>query len=433
VKAKIPLRMKRLLLLLSLLFLSDLLRAQEKVLLLEAEGIINPPMANYLVRGIEKGEREGHPLIIQLDTPGGLMDSMRQIVKKMLTSQVPIIVYVAPSGSRAASAGVFITLASHIAAMAPGTHIGAAHPVELGEKKMDETMMKKVVNDAVAFIKTIARERKRNEVWAEKAVRESSSITAEEALRLGVIDMVVPTLEELLEKLDGRKVSLEGQKVFLLKTKGAEVIKLKMTFRDKLLHTLSNPMIAYILLMLGIYGLFFELSNPGAIFPGVVGGICIILAFFAFQMLPVNYAGIALIILGIILLILEVKVHSYGLLSMGGIISLILGSLMLIESPAQYLRISLSVILPFVLVSAGFFLFALTMVIKAQRRKPITGKEGLIGQRGKALTDIMPQGKVELLGEIWEAYSEEMIPKGETVEVVGVEGLKVKVKRKEGE
>jgi len=425
--------MKRTLLALSLLFLPSLLLSQERIFLLEAEGIINPPMANYIVRGIERAEREGYPLIIQLDTPGGLMDSMRQIVKKMLTSQVPIIVYVAPSGSRAASAGVFITLASHIAVMAPGTHIGAAHPVELGEKKMDETMMKKVLNDAVAFIKTIAKERKRNEVWAEKAVRESSSITAEEALKLGVIDMVASTLEELLEKLNERRVPIEGQKVFLLKTKGAEVVKLKMTFRDRLLHTLSNPMIAYILLMLGIYGLFFELSNPGAIFPGVVGGICIILAFFAFQMLPVNYAGIALIILGIILLILEVKVHSYGLLSMGGIISLILGSLMLIESPAQYLRISLLVILPFVLVSAGFFLFALTMVIKAQRRRPITGKEGLIGQRGKALTDLVPKGKVEVLGEIWEAYSDEAIRAGEVVEVIGVEGLKVKVKRKEGE
>jgi len=425
--------MKRLLCVLSLVFLPSLLLSQEKMFLLEAEGIINPPMANYIVRGIERAEREGCPLIIQLDTPGGLMDSMRQIVKKMLTSQVPIIVYVAPSGSRAASAGVFITLASHIAVMAPGTHIGAAHPVELGEKKMDETMMKKVLNDAVAFIKTIAKERKRNEIWAEKAVRESSSITAEEALRLGVIDMVTSTLEELLEKLHERKVLVEGQKVFLLKTKGAEVVKLKMTFRDRLLHTLSNPMIAYILLMLGIYGLFFELSNPGAIFPGVVGGICIILAFFAFQMLPVNYAGIALIILGIILLILEVKIHSYGLLSMGGIISLMLGSLMLIESPAQYLRISLLVILPFVVVSAGFFLFALTMVIKAQRRKPITGKEGLIGQRGKALTDLVPTGKVEVLGEIWEAYSDEAIRAGELVEVIGVEGLKVKVKRKEGE
>jgi len=424
--------MKRLLFVLILLFLPSLLFSQEKIFLLEAEGIVNPPMANYIVRGIKRAEKEGYPLIIQLDTPGGLMDSMRQIVKKMLTSQVPIIVYVAPSGSRAASAGVFITLASHVAVMAPGTHIGAAHPVELGEKKMDEAMMKKVLNDTVAYVKTIAKERKRNEVWAEKAVRESSSITAEEALKLGVIDMVASTLEELLEKLHGQKVTIEGQRVFLLNTKGAEVIELKMTFRDKLLHTLSNPMIAYILLMLGIYGLFFELSNPGAIFPGVVGGICLILAFFAFQMLPVNYAGIALIILGIILLILEVKVHSYGLLSIGGIISLILGSLMLIETPAQYLRISLIVILPFVLVSAGFFLFALTMVIKAQRRRPMTGKEGLIGQRGKALTDLAPEGKVEVLGEIWEAYSDEMIRASEAIEVIGVEGLKIKVKRKEG-
>ncbi len=403
------------------------------ILLLEAEGIINPPMAGYIVRGIEKAEREGAlALIIQLDTPGGLMDSMRRIVKKILGAEVPVIVYVAPSGSRAASAGVFITMAAHVAAMAPGTNIGAAHPVELGEKKMDETMLKKVVNDTVAYIKTIARERKRNEKWAEKAVRESSSITAREALKLHVIDLVAPSLEELLKELDGRKIRLGSGRTVVLRTEGIQVVRLKMSFRDKLLHTLSNPMIAYILLMLGIYGLFFELSNPGAIFPGVVGGICLILAFFAFQMLPINYAGIALIILGIILLIMEVKITSYGLLSIGGIISLLLGSLMLIESPAQYLRLSLSVVVPMVLVSAGFFLFALTMVIRAHRRRPQTGQEGLLGERGKALTDIAPEGTVEVLGEIWRAFSDQQIKAGEAVEVVGVEGLRLKVRREEG-
>lgn len=425
--------MRKVLCLLLLAFAVAGLARGKHILLLEAEGIINPPMASYIVRGIERAEEErALALIIQLDTPGGLMDSMRQIVKKILGAEVPVIVYVAPSGSRAASAGVFITMAAHVAAMAPGTNIGAAHPVELGEKKMDKTMLKKVVNDTVAYIKTIARERKRNEKWAEKAVRESSSITAREALKLRVIDLVVPSLEKLLEELDGRKVKLGSGKVVLLRTKGVEVVRLKMSFRDRLLHTLSNPMIAYILLMLGIYGLFFELSNPGAIFPGVVGGICLILAFFAFQMLPINYAGIALIVLGIILLIMEVKITSYGLLSIGGIISLLLGSLMLIESPAQYLRLSLSVVVPMVLVSAGFFLFALTMVIRAHRRKPQTGQEGLLGERGKALTDIAPEGTVEVLGEIWRASSDQQIKAGEAVEVVGVEGLRLKVRRKEG-
>lgn len=415
-----------------LLLLGGAWASPKAVYLLEAEGIINPPMAGYIVRGIERAEREGaQAVIIQLDTPGGLMDSMREIVKKELGAEVPVIVYVAPSGSRAASAGVFITMAAHIAAMAPGTNIGAAHPVELGEKKMDETMLEKVVNDTVAYIKTIARQRGRNEKWAEEAVRKSSSITAQEALKLKVIDLVAPSLEGLLEALDGRRVKLPGREV-VLETKGAEVVRVRMSFRDKLLHTLSNPMIAYILLMLGVYGLFFELSNPGVIFPGVVGGICLILAFFAFQMLPINYAGIALIILGIILLIMEVKVHSYGLLSIGGIISLLLGSLMLIESPAQYLRLSLSVVLPIVVVSAGFFFFALTMVIRAHRRRPKTGKEGLIGMEGKALTDIGPEGSVEVFGEIWQASSEAPIRAGEPVEVIGVEGLKLKVRRKEG-
>lgn len=424
---------KPLLFFLSLFSLGRAMASPQPVYLLEAEGIINPPMASYIVRGIEQAEQEGaQAVIIQLDTPGGLMDSMRQIVKKELGAEVPVVVYVAPSGSRAASAGVFITMAAHIAAMAPGTNIGAAHPVELGEKKMDETMLKKVVNDTVAYIKTIARQRGRNEAWAEEAVRRSSSITAEEALRLKVIDIVASDLTTLLGALKGKKVKLSSGREVVLETEGAKVVRVKMSFRDKLLHTLSNPMIAYILLMLGVYGLFFELSNPGAIFPGVVGGICLILAFFAFQMLPINYAGIALIILGIILLIMEVKVHSYGLLSIGGVISLLLGSLMLIESPAQYLRLSLSVVLPIVVVSAGFFLFALTMVIRAHRRKPRTGKEGLIGMQGKALTDLAPEGSVEVFGEIWRAASEEPIRAGESVEVVGVEGLKLIVRRKEG-
>lgn len=325
-------------------------------------------------------------------------------------------------------------MAAHVAAMAPGTNIGAAHPVQMGEKKMDEEMAKKVLNDAVAYIKTIAKQRGRNTRWAEQAVRESVSVTAKEALRLKVIDLVAEDLQDLLKKLDGRRVKLREGVTVLLHTKGKEVVELKMSFRDRLLHTISNPSIAYILLMLGIYGLFFELSNPGAIFPGVVGGICLILAFFAFQMLPINYAGVALIILGIILLILEVKVTSYGLLSIGGVISILLGSLMLIKSPAEYLRLSLSFILPVVIVSAGFFLFALTMVIRAHRRRPSTGKEGLVGRVGEAKSDLTPEGLVEVFGELWRAEAEEEIRAGEPVEVTGVEGMKLKVKkaRKEG-
>ena len=436
--AKISFGMKGVLLLLLLFSLLLLFPcssgAEGKIYLLKVEGIINPAIANYLVRGIEQAEVDGHCVIVQLDTPGGLMDSMRQIVKKVLSARIPVIVFVAPSGSRAGSAGVFITLAAHVAAMAPGTNIGAAHPVQMGEKKMDEEMAKKVLNDAVAYIKTIAKQRGRNTRWAEQAVRESVSVTAKEALRLKVIDLVAEDLQDLLKKLDGRRVRLREGVTVLLHTKGEEVVELKMSFRDRLLHTISNPSIAYILLMLGIYGLFFELSNPGAIFPGVVGGICLILAFFAFQMLPINYAGVALIILGIILLILEVKVTSYGLLSIGGVISILLGSLMLIKSPAEYLRLSLSFILPVVIVSAGFFLFALTMVIRAHRRRPSTGKEGLVGRVGEAKSDLTPEGLVEVFGELWRAEAEEEIRAGEPVEVTGVEGMKLKVKkaRKEG-
>lgn len=401
-----------------------------EVFLINVEGIINPAMANYIVKGVDRAEREGGCcLVIQLDTPGGLMDSMRTIVKRILSARIPVIVYVAPSGSRAGSAGVFITLAAHIAAMAPGTNIGAAHPVQMGEKKLSKEMEKKIVNDAVAYIKTIAKQRGRNARWAEQAVRKSASITAKEALRLKVIDLVASSLEELLEKVDGRVVRLGGGEKVVLKTKGREVKEIKMSFRDRFLHTISNPNIAYILLMLGIYGIFFELSNPGAILPGVIGGICLILAFFAFQMLPINYAGVALIILGIILFIAEVKITSYGLLSVGGIICIILGSIMLIESPAQYLRISLGFILPVVIVSAGFFLFALTMVLRAHRRRPTTGREGLIGKVGEAKEDLLPEGVVEVQGELWKAEASEEVKAGERIQVVGVEGMKLKVRK----
>jgi membrane-bound serine protease (ClpP class) len=314
--------------------------------------------------------------------------------------------------------------------MAPGTTIGAAHPVQMGEKETSKEMEAKILNDTVAYIKTIAKQRGKNEQWAEKAVRESVSVKEDEALRLGVIDLVSPSLEDLLHKVDGRRVEVAPAQVIALKTKGAEVKTIKMSFRDQFLSIISDPNIALILFMLGVYGLLFEFWSPGAIFPGVVGGICIILAFFAFQMLPINYAGIALILLGVIMFIAEIKIASYGILSIGGVISLLLGSIMLIDSPAEFLRISfISVILPVVVVSSAFFLFALTMVVRAHRRRPTTGREGLIGKTGVATTDLKPEGVVEIRGELWTAVAEDEIKVGERIQVEEMEGMKVRVKK----
>jgi membrane-bound serine protease (ClpP class) len=406
--------------------------SQEKdpVFLIEVDGIINPATAKFIMDSIDQATQQGGQcLIIQMDTPGGLMESMRIIVKKMLSSSIPIIVYVAPSGARAASAGVFITLAANVAVMAPGTHIGAAHPVSLGaEGKEDKTMTDKIVNDTVSYVKTIAKTRGKNVDWAEKAVRKSVSITEDEALKLNVIDLISPDLQDLLTKVDGRIVKFNGMTRTLL-TKGAKPRSIQMSWRYRLLDIISNPSIAYILLMLGIYGIFFELSSPGAILPGVVGGIFLILAFYALQMLPINYAGLALILFGIILFIAEIKVVSHGVLTIGGVISLLMGSMMLIETPTDYMRISLSVIIPAVLVSAGFFIFAITKAINARLKKPTTGMEGLVGETGIAAVSISPEGKVSIHGEFWNAFSEQNIEKGEKVQAIGVVNLKLEVKK----
>jgi membrane-bound serine protease (ClpP class) len=406
--------------------------AEEKspVYVIEVEGIINPATAKFIIESIDQAGKEGAQcLIIELDTPGGLMDSMRNIVKKILTSNIPIIVYVGPSGARAASAGVFITLSAHIAVMAPSTHIGAAHPVTLGaEGKESKTMTDKIVNDTVSYIKTIAKTRGKNVDWAEKAVRKSVSITEEEALKQNVIDMISPDLQDLLSRLDGKVIKFDGVSRTLL-TKGVTPKRVQMSWRYRLLDTISNPTIAYILLMLGIYGIFFELSNPGAILPGVVGGIFLILAFYALQMLPINFAGLALILFAIILFIAEVKVVSHGLLAVGGVISLLLGSLMLIETPTEYMKISLSVIIPAVLVSAAFFTFAVTKAIKARLAKPTTGTEGLVGEIGTASTPIAPEGKVSIHGEFWNATSDQKIDVGERVQVIEMTNLRLKVKK----
>lgn len=419
-------------LLVSLFFMGTQGGSEEKspILHIEVDGIINPATAKFIMESIDQAsEQAAQCLIIQLDTPGGLMESMRIIVKKILSSNIPIIVYVAPSGARAASAGVFITMAAHVAAMAPGTHIGAAHPVTLGaEGKENKTMTEKIVNDTVSYIKSIAKTRGRNVEWAEKAVVKSVSITDEEALKLKVIDLISPDVKDLLARLDGRVIKFDGMTRTLM-TKGVEPRSVRMSWRYRLLDIISNPQIAYILLMLGIWGVFFELSNPGAILPGVVGGIFLILAFYALQMLPISFAGLALILFGIILFIAEVKVASHGLLSVGGVISLFLGSMMLIESPTDYMRISLSVIIPAVLVSAAFFVFALTKAIRVRLTKPTTGIEGLLGEVGIASTPIAPEGKVSIHGEFWNVVSDESVERGDKVKVVGVTNLKLRVKK----
>jgi membrane-bound serine protease (ClpP class) len=402
------------------------------VFTIEVDAIINPATAKFIVDSIDEAtQQNAQCLIIKLDTPGGLLESTRTIVKKELASKIPIVVYVAPSGARAASAGVFVTLAANIAAMAPGTHIGAAHPVTMGgEGKESKTMTEKIVNDTVAFIKNIAQTRGRNVDWAERAVVKSVSITEDEAVKLNVVNLVAPDIPTLLDKIDGRVIKFDGV-TRTLHTKGIQPQSIQMSWRDRLLDIISNPTIAYILLMLGIYGIFFELSSPGAILPGVVGGIFLILAFYALQMLPVNYAGLALILFAIILFIAEIKVMSHGLLAIGGVISLFLGSMMLFQSPEAYMRVSLSVIIPAVVVSAAFFIFAVTRAIHARLKKPTTGMEGLIGEVGIASTPIVPEGKVSVHGEFWNAMSDVNIEKGEKVQVIGVKNLRLQVKKPE--
>lgn len=401
---------------------------------IKVHGIINPVSAEFIARSIEEAaDARAEALIVELDTPGGLMESTRDIVRSILGSEVPVVIYVAPPGARAASAGVFISYAAHLVAMAPSTNIGAAHPVNIqGGADTASVMTDKITNDAVAWIKSLAEKRGRNAEWAEKAVRESAAIPESEALELNVINYVSPSLDSLLSQIDGETVEVASGDV-VLETENSPVVFREMNLRYRILDKISNPNIAYILLMLGIYGLFFELANPGAIFPGVIGAICLILAFFALQTLPVNYAGLLLILLAIILFILEVKITSYGLLTIGGIASMFLGSLMLIESPpenlAPALTISLELIITFVLFTAAFFLFALSMAFKTHRARVTTGVEGLIGEEGIASTRIANTGRVNVHGEIWKAMSDAPIKKGERVRVVDVQGLTLRVEK----
>ncbi|MBE9535301.1 MAG: nodulation protein NfeD [Proteobacteria bacterium] len=405
------------------------LAGDKHIKVLRIEESINPGTAAFLARGATQAvEEDAVLLVVELDTPGGLVTSMRTMIKTIMNVPIPVVVFVSPSGAQAASAGVFVVMAADIAAMAPGTNIGAAHPVVAGGKDMDETMGTKVVNDLVAFIKSIATRRGRNAEWAEEAVRKSVSITAEEALKLKVIDLVARDMDELLLKLEGWPIQTkEGEKKLALKGLPAETVEENL--RDKILKTISNPNIAYLLMLIGMAGLYFELSHPGAIFPGVVGGISLILAFYAFQTLSVNYAGVLLIILGAILFLLEIKVTSYGLLSVGGVICLTLGSIMLFNTGAPGLRIAWSVLIPAVLVISGFFMTVAFLAMRAHMAKPRTGYQGLIGEIAVAKESLAPDGKVFVHGELWNATSEDIVPVGSKVEVIGVENLWLKVRK----
>lgn len=401
----------------------------QKIYAIKIDGSINPATASFIQRSIKKAQQEkARCLIIQINTPGGLLQSTRVIVGDILDAPLPVIVYVSPAGAHAGSAGVFITMAAHIAAMAPGTNIGAAHPVSM-QGGMDTTMTEKTTNDAVAFIRTIAEKRNRNLEWAEEAVRKSVSITGSEAVQKKVVDLIAPSIPELLHQIDGKSVELSSGHV-ILSTKGMGVENLEMSFIEKLLNILSDPNIAYILLMLGFYGVLFELYNPGAILPGIIGVIGLILGFYSLHTLPVNYAGLALLIFGIILFLLEIKITSYGLLTIGGIISVLLGSLMLIrdDSSLEFVRISRSVIITTTAVTALFFLFVVGAGLRAQRAKPVTGLEGFLGEKGITLEALDPDGMVQVHGEIWRAESVKgRIEKGEKVNIITMKSFKLYV------
>lgn len=429
--------------------------------------IITPAVEEYVTKSIRIASESGQALIIYLDTPGGLLNSTRNIVREMMNSRVPVVVYVAPKGARAGSAGVFITLAANVACMAPSTNIGAAHPVQIKESKntisdlikeiieylkgrrglegnalrskpkgQQGVLSEKIINDTLAWVATIAENRGRNVEWAKKAVSESISATEKEALKAGIIDFIAEDTQGLLKKLNSRRVTIEGRDI-LLNTEGVSIREIEMTFRQRFLNIVSNPSIAYILMMLGFYGLLFEFTHPGVGFPGIAGAVAIILGFYGLHTLPTNYAGLALIVLAIILFIAETQVSSFGLLALGGITCMFLGSVILIDSPYVFMRISLKVILPLILTTAGITIFLTSAIVKAHRRKVTIGKEGLIGETAEVLEDIKSKparqgtGKVFIHGEIWQVKSKDTIKRGEEVEVIGFDNMKLLVKKKE--
>jgi membrane-bound serine protease (ClpP class) len=402
-----------------------------EIRLLQVAGPINPVTVEYLRRNLhEAARRQDNLVLIEIDTPGGLDTAMREIVKEELSSPVPVAVFVTPPGARAASAGAVIGLAADILAMSPGTNIGAAHPVTIGETP-DKVMQEKVLNDAEAYVEGIARKRGRNEELSRDMVRKSRSLSAEKALEGKVVDLIAADRSALLKQIEGRHIVRDGRET-ILRLAGAPVRPYDMGTGERILNVVSNPNVAYVLMMLGMLGIFFELANPGVILPGVIGGISLILAFFAFQTLPVNYAGVLLILLALILFIAEIKIVSHGMLTVGGVIAMVLGSLLLFQSPEPYLRVSWGVILVTVAATAAFFIFAVLKGVEAHRKKPATGGEGLIGEEGQAAAPIGREGKVFIHGEYWDAWSDETIAEGEKVAVVEVDGMRVKVRKAGG-
>ena len=399
------------------------------------DALIHPVSAEFMVDTIDRADADRAALLVfVLETPGGLVDSTRTIVTRMLASRTPIAVYVAPSGARAASAGFLITIAADVAAMAPGTHIGAAHPVSGQGEKMDETTSKKAASDVAAYARTLAAGRQRNVELAEEAVRESRAFTETEALQASppLIDLVAADITDLLAQLDGREIRRFDGRAETLRTANARIVSTTMSLRQRLLSALAHPNIAYILLSLGILGLTVELWSPGAVLPGVVGGICLLLAFFTFQVLPVNYAGVLLILFGLALLVIEVKVAGFGLLGAGGVVSLLLGSMILIDAPTPELRVSLGLIIPIVAALSAIVLFLVRLAVIAQRRPSVTGAPGMLGATGKALTAIPAggEGRVSAHGEIWTARADEAVGAGDTVLVSGIDGLVLSVRRR---
>ena len=400
----------------------------------EVDSIIHPVSAEYMIETMELADRNGATLIVfTLRTPGGLVDSTRSIVSRMIAAKTPVAVFVAPAGARAASAGFFLTIAADIDAMAPGTHIGAAHPVSAGGEKMDDTMAKKAAEDVAAYARTLASHRHRNATLAALAVTESRAFTEEEALGASppLIDLVAADIPDLLERLDGRAVARFDGSTVVLRTQGARMVPVTMSLRQRALSAIAHPNVAYLLLSLGTLGLTIELWSPGAVLPGVAGGLCLLLAFFALQMLPVNYAGLLLMLFGLLLLALEIKVPSYGVLTVGGLASLVFGSMILMDTPIPELQLSLRVVLPVVLGFAGIALFLVRLGVASQRRPAVTGVAGMIGEVGRAMTAIGPgtTGRVATHGEIWQAASEESIPEGARVRVTRVDGLLLCVRK----
>jgi membrane-bound serine protease (ClpP class) len=420
----------------ALLLLSTAIGGQQSspIYTAEVDGIIHPVSAAYIRNTIERADAAGAALVvITLRTPGGLVDSTRDINNAIIRAKTPVAVFVGPSGNRAASAGFLITIAADIAAMAPGTHIGAAHPVSGNGEKIDETMAKKMTSDVAGYARTLATQRKRNVALVEQAVTESRSFTEQEAIGATppLIDLIANDVPDLLRKLDGRTVARFDGRQVTLRTAGAPTTGVAMTWQQRVLSAIAHPQIAYLLLTLGTLGLTIELWSPGAILPGVAGGICLLLAFFAFQVLPVSYAGVLLILFGLALLILEVKVTSFGLLATGGIVSLLLGSMMLIDSPLPELQVGLRLILPITFGMACVILFLVRLGVQSQRTRPVSGTAGMLGEVGYALTPIESGGigRVRAHGEIWNATADERVEAGEALRITSVNGLVLHVRR----